>query len=87
MSEPADGDESYGDKVVGHHLPMIFPASFDVEDVDLGGVECECDEVVGFDGTCDTCFRERRPEGFGVENRFLVDGRVDPLCGNGRIQV
>lgn len=31
--------EDYGDDVVGHHLPMIFPTCFGIEDKHLVGVE------------------------------------------------
>jgi hypothetical protein len=39
VGEIARYHENYGDDVVGHHLPMIFPTCFSIENKNLMSIE------------------------------------------------
>lgn len=49
VSEVTSYHKDYGDNVVGHHLPMIFPTSLRIEDKNLMNVEGGLTEIVQFD--------------------------------------
>ena len=46
VGEVARNHENYGDNVVRHHLPMIFPTSLSIQDKDLMSVKGSLREIV-----------------------------------------
>lgn len=43
--------KSDGDDMVGHHLPVVFPSCFSIQDEELMHVERGLSEVINFDGS------------------------------------
>jgi hypothetical protein len=58
----ADPQQSDGDDVVGHHLPVVFPSRLGVQDEDLMCVKSSLQQVVELDRTWDRDVGVVQPE-------------------------